>query len=74
MDDLFCRRYRQGPFVCASYWVAYLAREYQRFLHGESFEVTSFARRQDPQRKGGGITNHLGRIVDLGLLSQIPMS
>jgi hypothetical protein len=41
-----------------------------KLLHGGSFEVTSFARRQIPQRMGGGNTNYLGRIVDLGILSQ----
>jgi hypothetical protein len=30
MDDLSRRKYRQGLFVCVSYWVTYLAREYQR--------------------------------------------
>jgi hypothetical protein len=29
-----------------------------------------FCTRQDPRRMGGGKSNHLGRIVDLGLLSQ----
>jgi hypothetical protein len=43
-----------------------------KLLHGGSFEVTSFARRQDPQRRGA--ENHLDRIVDLGLLSQTTKS
>jgi hypothetical protein len=39
MDDLFRRRYHQGLFICASYWVAYLAREYQRGSRIRSVEL-----------------------------------
>jgi hypothetical protein len=39
MDDLFRHRYRQGLFVCASYWVAYLAREHQRGSRNHSVEL-----------------------------------
>jgi MFS family permease len=39
MDNLFRHRYCQGLFVCASYWVAYLAREYQRDSRNHSVEL-----------------------------------
>jgi hypothetical protein len=45
-----------------------------KLLHRGNFEVTSFAQSKIHGGNIRGITNSFDRIVDLGLLSQIPKS